>query len=249
MNFFLKIIAIFTLLLVSLKATGFPANYYKLPLSEKKKYFFEYFVGEIELENRKIIKEREFIESIRNKKNLPEDSFEYKKLQELQIKYKVSDLYNYAEFLRRVDIIPPSLALAQAATESGWGTSRFFKEANNIFGHWTYNPKIGMVPLRRQSGKKHFIRIFSTLQDSIAAYMKNLNRTAAYYEFRAKRRTMRLKDQYIDGMELAKTMDKYSGIGHNYVKILQSIIRKNNLGHYDKEFYIMMRNDEMLNLH
>ncbi len=249
MKVILKISFVFSLLLVSLKATGFPENYYKLPLSEKKKYFFEYFVGQIELENRKILKEREFIKSLMGKKDLPEDSFEYKKLQELQIKYKVLEIYDYTEFLRRIDIVPPSLALAQAATESGWGTSRFFKKANNIFGHWTYNPKIGMVPLRRQTGKKHFIRVFPTLHDSIAAYMKNLNRTGAYYEFRAKRRAMRLKKEFIDGMKLAKTMTKYSGIGHDYVKILQSIIRKNNLAHYDKEFFIMIRNERMLNLH
>jgi len=249
MNIFLKIVFVFSLLLVSLKATGFPPNYYKLPLAKKKKYFFEYFIGAIELENRKILKERDFIKSLLGRKNLIEDSFEYKKLQELQVKYKVSYIYDYDNFLKRIDIVPPSLALAQAATESGWGTSRFFKEANNIFGHWTYNPKIGMVPLQRQTGKKHFIRIFPTLQDSISAYMKNLNRTGAYYEFRAKRKVMRLKKEFIDGMKLAKTMTKYSGIGHNYVKILQSIIRKNHLAHYDKEFFDMIRNDKMLNLH
>ncbi len=249
MQIFFKIFFSLSLIMVSMKATGFPANYYRLPLDEKKKYFFEYFVGEIELENRKILKEREFIKSLMERKDFIKDSFEYKKLQELQVKYKVSNIYDYDEFLRRIDIVPPSLALAQAATESGWGTSRFFKKANNIFGHWTYNPKIGMVPLRRQTGKKHFIRVFTTLQDSIAAYMKNLNRTGAYSEFRAKRRTMRLKKEFIDGMKLAKTMTKYSGIGHDYVKILQSIIRKNHLAHYDKDFFTMVRNEKMLNLH
>lgn len=206
-------------------------------------------MGEIELENRKILHDRDFIKSLGNLENLDKNSLKYKRLEELQIKYKIKNIYNYNEFLRRIDIVPPSLALAQAATESGWGKSRFFKEANNIFGHWTYNPRIGMVPLRRAAGKKHFIRIFKTLQDSIAAYMLNLNRTGAYYEFRAKRKEMRVKGNFIDGMKLAKTMTKYSGIGHDYVKILQSIIRKNKLAHYDKEFNTLMRNEKILNLH
>lgn len=248
MKLSVKVITIFLLFLVSLKATGFPPSYYSLPLSEKKKFFFEFFVGEIEIENRIILKEREFIESLKNNKNLDKDSYEYKKLEELQIKYKITDIYNYDKFLRRIDIIPPSMALAQAATESGWGTSRFFKEANNIFGHWTYNPAIGLKPKRRKSGKKHFIRIFPTLQESISAYMLNLNRTGAYYEFRAKRREMRLKDVFIDGVKLAGTMSKYSGIGHDYIKILKNIIKKNNLAHYDKEFFTLMRSEKILNL-
>lgn len=249
MRLILKTVTLVLLFSIALKATGFPSHYYKMPLSEKKKYFFEYFVGEIELENRKILHDRDFIKSLGNLENLDKNSLKYKRLEELQIKYKIKNIYNYNEFLRRIDIVPPSLALAQAATESGWGKSRFFKEANNIFGHWTYNPRIGMVPLRRAAGKKHFIRIFKTLQDSIAAYMLNLNRTGAYYEFRAKRKEMRVKGNFIDGMKLAKTMTKYSGIGHDYVKILQSIIRKNKLAHYDKEFNTLMRNEKILNLH
>lgn len=249
MKVFIKALFTSSLFLVSLKATGFSQNYYKMPLLDKKRYFFEFFIGKIELENRKILDERKFVESLHNNKNLNETSSKYKRLKELQVKYKVQNLYDYKRFLERIDIIPPSLALAQAATESGWGTSRFFKKANNIFGHWTYNPKIGMLPLKRKQGKKHLIRIFSTLQASIAAYMLNLNRTPAYYEFRVKRKKQRNSGKFIDGMKLASTMTKYSGIGHNYVKILKSIIKKNNLTHYDKEFFTMMKNDKILSIY
>ena len=233
---------------ISSNAAGFPQSYYKLPMAEKKEYFFNYFNKRIEIENRKILEERAFIKALNNNKNLDTNSKEYKRLEKLQIKYKVSNIYNYSSFLERIDIIPPSMALAQAATESGWGKSRFFKKANNIFGHWTYNPKIGMVPLRRPKGKKHLIRIFPDLQSSIAAYMLNLNRTGAYYDFRVKRKQQRNAGTYINGMKLSSTMTKYSGIGHNYVKILKSIIRKSELTKLDKKFFNKIKEEKTQNM-
>ena len=245
MNILLKILFFISTFFILLKAdTVFSKDYYKMHISKQKEYFFAFFNKRIEIENKKILEERAFIKSLNNNKNLDINSKEYKRLEELQIKYKVRDIYNYSRFLERVNIIPPSLALAQAATESGWGKSRFFKKANNIFGHWTYNPKIGMKPLRRPEGQKHFIRVFKTLQDSIAAYMLNLNRTAAYYEFRLKRKEQLLTNNFIDGMKLSVTMDKYSGIGHDYIKILKSIIRKNKLLSYDKNFQNKLKKEK-----
>lgn len=216
---------------------SFPSSYYKLDIKEAKKYFFKYFNKRITIENKNILEERDFILSLNNDKNIDKTSDKYKKLQKIKTKYKISHIYNYKQYLTRVDIIPPSLALAQAATESGWGKSRFFKKAKNIFGHWTYNAKIGMLPLRRPKGKKHFIRIFPSLQASIKAYMLNLNRTGAYSQFRLKRKKMRASNKFINGLTLSQTMSKYSGIGHNYVTILISIIRKNDLVILDKQFY------------
>ncbi len=240
----LKSLILVSVLFTTLNAdTGFPNSYYKLHVSEQKKFFFNYFNERIEIENRKILEERAFVKSLNKNKNLDPTSKEYKRLEDLKIKYKVQSLYNYSRYLERIDIIPPSMALAQAATESGWGKSRFFKKANNIFGHWTYNPAVGMMPLRRPSGKKHFIRIFPNLQASITAYMKNLNRTGAYYEFRLKRKQMRDSGKLIDGMKLSATMSKYSGIGHDYIKILKSIIRKSNLVNFDKEFQEKIKNE------
>ncbi len=246
MKTILKTFILVSALFFTLNAdTGFPKEYYKLHISKQKAYFFDYFNKRIEIENRKILEERTFIKSLKSNKNLDKNSPEYKRLMELQKKYKVSNIYNYSKYLQRIDIIPPSMALAQAATESGWGKSRFFKKANNIFGHWTYNPKIGMVPLKRAAGKKHLIRIFPNLQASIAAYMLNLNRTGAYYEFRLKRKQQRNTGNYIDGMKLSSTMTKYSGIGHDYIKILKSIIRKNNLVNFDKEFYKKIKSEKL----
>ena len=241
-----KIVLLVSVFCITLNAeTGFSSSYYKMHISEQKKHFFNFFESRIEIENRNILEERAFIKSLNKNKNLDKDSLEYTKLKEIQTKYKVRGLYNYSRYLERIDIIPPSMALAQAATESGWGKSRFFKKANNIFGHWTYNPKIGMKPLRRPKGKKHFIRIFPNLQASIAAYMLNLNRTGAYYEFRLKRKQMRTSGNLIDGMKLSSTMNKYSGIGHNYVKILKSIIRKNKLTYLDKNFRRKIQNENI----
>lgn len=217
---------------------GMPKEYDKLTGQKKKEFFFNYLGKKIETENKKILKERAFILSLNGKKDFDKNSTIYKELEQLQKKYKVQNIYDYKKYLQRVDIIPPSMALAQAATESGWGKSRFIKQANNIFGHWTYNPKIGMVPLKRPAGKKHLVRVFPTLESSIAVYMRNLNRTGAYYEFRLKRAQMRLKDEFINGYKLSLTMDKYSGIGHDYTKILQSIIKKAKLTNLDKKFYI-----------
>lgn len=243
-----KILFFLSTFFIELKAqTVFSKDYYKLHMSEQKEYFFKFFSKRIDLENKKILEERAFVKSLNNNKNLDKNSKEYKRLEKLQVKYKIKNIYNYSRFLERIDIIPPSLALAQAATESGWGKSRFFKKANNIFGHWTYNPRIGMLPLRRPADKKHFIRIFSSLQDSIAAYMLNLNRTAAYYEFRLKRKEQRERGSFVDGMKLSVTMDKYSGIGHDYIKILKSIIRKNRLVTYDKLFHDKMKNRKEIN--
>lgn len=235
----IKIFLVFTLFISSLIANdkGLPKEYDKLTGKEKKEFFFSYLGKKIEIENKKILAERKFVLSLNRKKDLDKTSDEYKKLETLQKKYKVKNIYDYEKYLIRIDIIPPSQALAQAATESAWGKSRFMKVANNIFGHWTYNPKIGVVPQRRPEGKKHLIRVFPTLETSIAAYMRNLNRTGAYSQFRIQRAQMRAKGEFINGYILSDTMDKYSGIGHDYAKILKSIIRTSRLTNLDKKFY------------
>lgn len=226
-----------TLSLANTSNKGFPQEYYKLHGQKAKDYFFNFLEKKVEIENLKILKERDFILSLDGKKDLSETSKEYKELERLQKKYKVKNIYDYKTFLTRVDIIPTSLAIAQAATESAWGKSRFIRQANNIFGHWTYDKKIGMVPLRREAGKKHMVRIFPNLESSIAVYMRNLNRTGAYKSFRTNRAKMRKDGKFINGYILSEDMTKYSAIGYEYVKILKSIIRKYKLTELDKKFY------------
>ena len=132
--------------------------------------------------------------------------------------------------LSRHDMVPPSLALAQAATESAWGTSRFVKEGNAMFGEWTFAAKHdGIVPSQRSDGKTHRVRAFSTLYDSVSSYVTNLNKHRAYKEFRAARADMRAKGQTLDGMRLASALHRYSERGAAYVSELHAIISGNDL--------------------
>ncbi len=137
--------------------------------------------------------------------------------------------------LRRLDVVPPSLALAQAAEESGWGTSRFAREGNALFGQWTFNPNDkGIVPAGRAEGKTHRIRAFDTLAGSLKAYVHNLNTHKAYEKLRTQRKIMRTNKEALNGSVLATTLDKYSERGQQYVVGLQALIEKNNLNRFDK---------------
>jgi Bax protein len=131
--------------------------------------------------------------------------------------------------LRRVDVVPVSLTLAQAATESAWGRSRFAREANNLFGIWTYDESEGIVPKRRAAGKKHLIRKFDTFRDSVAYYLHTLNTHPAYAKLRGIRAGLRQAEREPTGTELAEGLEKYSGIGKKYVGIVQTIIETNAL--------------------
>ena len=225
---------------INLFAKGMPKEYYLIENNEKSRiYFFEYIYNMTENQNNKILEERTFIKKIlsSNLLNINTKSEEFKKLLEIKKKYRIKKLYNITSYMKKIDIIPPSMSLAQAAIESGWGKSRFIQEANNIFGHWTYNPKIGMIPEQREADAKHFIRIFKTLQASIDAYMLNLNRNRAYKSFQKKRFSLRSKNKNPSGLALSQTMTNYSGIGEEYLTILKNVIKKNKLKKYDDKFY------------
>jgi len=224
----------------ALQAKGLPEDYYKIKsVKESKEYFFNYLYEQIKNENKNILAQRAFVKNLLSSNLLSIDlnSPQFLHLLELKKKYRVKKLFSQDEYLKKIDVVPPSMALAQAAVESGWGKSRFIKEANNIFGHWTYNPKIGMLPEQRDEGATHFIRIFKSLQDSISAYMLNLNRNRAYKEFQDKRLEERAKHVNPNGLILSQTMMNYSGIGHDYLSILKNVIERNNLQEYDKKFY------------
>lgn len=164
------------------------------------------------------------------------DKDDLKELIFLKNKYRIKLLFNKQEFLKRVDFVPVSLALGQAAIESGWGRSRFVREANNIFGHWTWGEK-GLIPKNRDEDKTHKIRIFDTLQDSVNAYFLNLNRHFAYKNFRIKREKYRQKSKKFDGVEAAKTMANYSTKRDEYVNLLSKIILSNKFFYFDAKAY------------
>ncbi|MDV7338105.1 glucosaminidase domain-containing protein [Terasakiella sp. A23] len=148
-------------------------------------------------------------------------------------RYRVAD-QNFDLLLERMDVVPASLALAQAAEESGWGTSRFAREGNALFGQWTFDPKDkGIVPSGRAEGKTHRIKAFDDLKGSLKAYVRNLNSHKAYQKLRVLRRQMRDNREALNGHKLATALDKYSERGLDYVTGIQAIIDKNNLKQFD----------------
>ncbi len=135
---------------------------------------------------------------------------------------------------RRLDGVPPSLALAQAATESGWGTSRFAREGNALYGQWTWDAKdTGMVPLQRGKGKTHRIRTFPNLLASVRGYVNNLNTHRAYKKLRDERTRLRRQGKGLDGPTLARTLDRYSERGQAYIDDLLTIMKANDLAALD----------------
>lgn len=186
----------------------------------------------IQKENAKIYSERNFIENTIKKNIFLINSSNVSQLLQLKKKYKIARLYDLKAYLRKVDIIPPSLALAQASLESGWGKSRFAREANNLFGQWTYTGS-GMVPQDREEGKIHTIRIFRDLEDSVENYMLNLNIGWAYTDFRQKRYELRQKNETLDGYLLSETLLEYSSAGQAYVNDLKTMMDVNGFRRYD----------------
>jgi Bax protein len=133
--------------------------------------------------------------------------------------------------LERVDVIPAALALAQAANESAWGKSRFAKEGNNLFGIWTYDEDKGIKPKRRPAGKTHLVRNYDSLEESVQDYMHNLNSHPAYQPLRTRRAAQRAERQPLSAMHLAEGLSAYAEKGDEYVELIQSMIRNNNLEH------------------
>ena len=129
-------------------------------------------------------------------------------------------------------MIPVSIALAQAAKESGWGTSRFALEGNAIFGQWTWDGQ-GIAPLNREKNKNHKILKFPILRASVKAYKNNLNTHKSYVKFREKREELRKKNKNISGLALTGTLKNYAQTGSEYTKILNQIITQNRLTDFE----------------
>jgi Bax protein len=155
-------------------------------------------------------------------------------LDEMYASYKV-DAGEIGALIKRVDVVPPSLALAQAAIESGWGTSRFAREGNALFGQWVWGDDAkGIVPEGRESGKTHKVRAFDTPLEAVAAYIKNLNTHRAYRKLRTMRSDLRDQGAGINGLTLAGGLEAYSEKGMAYVKLVRGIISANELRPLDR---------------
>ncbi|MFO7857402.1 MAG: glucosaminidase domain-containing protein, partial [Ectothiorhodospiraceae bacterium] len=125
--------------------------------------------------------------------------------------------------------VPPSMAMAQAANESGWGRSRFAKEANNLFGVWTWDPEHGLRPERRAEGASHFVRVFPDLRASVRNYLYTINIGSAYEPLRQRRAEFRDRGKGVSGIQLSQGLERYSERGAAYVEEIQGMIRSNGL--------------------
>jgi Bax protein len=205
-----------------------------LPVETKKMIFFRLMTPLALVSNENILREREIV------KSSPLDAL---KLKKIALKYRIIknkkdelDQEMRTALLNRVDILPPSLALAQAAEESGWATSRFAQEGNAFFGQWDFTGK-GMKPRahRKELGDYGVARFDSPLA-SVEAYMLNLNSNSSYQELRVLRSALRADDQAITGIKLAGTLDKYSERGQEYIDGLRAMIRYNKLEQVEQAY-------------
>ncbi|WP_415315273.1 glucosaminidase domain-containing protein [Candidatus Pelagibacter sp. Uisw_137] len=152
----------------------------------------------------------------------------------LNVKFKQYGVVNknLSTLKVRMDEVPVSMAIAQAAKETGWGTSRFAQEGNALFGQWTWSGK-GIKPADAEDDSTHKVMRFKVLQASVKAYQRNLNTHSSYKDFRSARAELRDKEKKLDSMILTEYLDKYAETGKEYVKILQQIIRQNDLTDFD----------------
>jgi len=208
--------------------------------TERKKEFFNYLLPLINNHNATILKSRDKIsEWSQHRDNIGWlDHFQLENFLEVyQLdNFDTNDENDWATLLRRVDVIPASLALAQAANESGWGTSRFAREGNNFYGQWCFKRGCGMVPNDRGIRDIHEVAVFNSPSDSVASYLRNLNSHKAYKTLRKIRMNLRAAVQPVTGDELANGLEKYSQRGQDYIKEIRSIIRHNNLQKYDYNY-------------
>ena len=145
---------------------------------------------------------------------------------------KIEKLMIDKTLIRKIDVVPISLIMAQAAAESGWGTSRFALEGNALFGQWTWDKSKGIEP-KFASDQKAAVRKFNNLSDSVLSYLINLNTHNAYSSMRAKRNRNCNQKKLISGYELANWMGNYAVTRDEYIKLLRNIIKKNNLDALD----------------
>ena len=197
---------------------------------KKRKNLFIQIILPLILEENDLIKlDRKKLFSILNRNNNTENEKKW-----LDNKFKQYGVVNkdLPTLKVRMDVIPVSLAIAQAAKETGWGTSRFALEGNALFGQWTWTGE-GIKPAGADSDSKHKVMKFKILKASIRAYQRNLNTHSGYREFRIVRAELRDNNQGLDSLILSKHLDKYAATGKEYVKVLKKIIEQNNLTDFD----------------
>ena len=195
----------------------------------KKETFIKIVLPLVVAENEKILDDKIKLKRIVSKKMTSDKEKSWLRLKLREYKVKNSDI---TELEKRMDIIPVSIALAQAAKESGWGTSRFALEGNAIFGQWTWTGQ-GIEPLNKGKHEGHKILRFPILRASVKAYKNNLNTHKGYSEFREKRFSLRKRNKSLKGLDLTGTLEKYAQTGKEYTEILEQIIKQNDLSDFE----------------
>lgn len=221
-----------------------PASVKQLPnfagidhIPERKRAFFNMLMPMVEWRNHQLRQLRSDIEAMRETlasgKELSDD--QANTLEKLRIHFRVTE-DNYPEtkealeiLRRRVDIIPPEMVLAQAAAESGWGTSRFARQANNLFGQWCYRKGCGLVPNARSEDASHEVQKFETVNDAVSTYFRNINTNRAYLEVRQIRAEQRANGQTPSGLAMVEGLHRYSSRGQAYIDELKELIHYNDL--------------------
>ena len=210
--------------------TLLPAEIKMIENTKKRKEFFIQIVLPLILkENNNIRLDRKTLFSIINKNNNTKIEKKWLKNKFKQYGIPSKDL----SILKiRMDEIPVSLAIAQAAKETGWGTSRFAQEGNALFGQWTWSGE-GLKPKEADENKGHKVMKFNVLQASVRAYQRNLNTHSSYENFRLARAQLRDSKRPLDSIILSQFLKNYAETGNQYVEVLQKIIKQNNLKDFD----------------
>ncbi|MFN4310005.1 MAG: glucosaminidase domain-containing protein [Ferrovibrio sp.] len=212
-----------------------PIDIADVNLTEKRKRaFMKVMLPHILRENERILANRERVERLheRLQRGATLTARDDAWLRQISDQYGLDDV-DTAELLNRIDIVPPALALAQSIEESGWGTSRFALLGNAVFGQWTWTPGSGIVPENRPDGETYEVQRFRSLEQSVAAYMRNLNSKSSYREFRDSRASMRSRGEDLDSYRLAGHLHRYSVRGADYIRTIRSIMKTNTLEMFD----------------
>ncbi len=196
---------------------------------KRKNLFIQIILPLIIEENTKIKLDRKKLFVILNKNNNTKGDIEW-----INEKFKQYGVLknDFPTLKTRMDEVPVSLAIAQAAKETGWGTSRFAQKGNALFGQWTWSGD-GIKPAGAEIDSTHKVASFKVLKASVKAYLRNLNTHPSYKEFRKERAIQRDNDEELNSLELVKYLDKYAETGIEYTKTLSKIIKQNSLTEFD----------------
>lgn len=207
----------------------------------RKRAFFDYLLPLIDAKNSELLEVRQRLQRVRtgylvaNKLNIKQKAL----IDSLSLQYRqngkdVEPLQQIDQLLLKIDGLPASMVLSQAAMESAWGTSRFAREANNFFGQWCFEEGCGVVPKHRSAGARHEVASFANPSESVSAYYHNINSHPAYTQVRELRAMLREQEQGLRGDIVVGGLQQYSARGEAYIEELRSMIKTNNLRRYDR---------------